>query len=41
MVERLAEVPTLARDKPLIMLTGFTKCSVTEFVDPFQLIINT
>ena len=32
--ERLTEVPALPRAKPLLILTGFTRCSVTEFVCP-------
>ena len=39
--ERLAEVPTLPRDKTLIILTGLTNCSVTEFFGPFELMLNT
>ena len=31
-VKRLAEVSTLPRDTPLLILTEFTKCSVPEFV---------
>ena len=41
MADRLEEVPALPRDTPLIILTGFTKCSMPEFVGPFELIINT
>ena len=39
--ERLAEVPALPRDMPLLILNGFTKCIVPEFVVPFELMINT
>ena len=39
--ERLAEEPELPRDTPLLLITGFTKCSVSDFVDPFEFIINT
>ena len=38
--ERLAEVPALPRDMPLIKITRFTKCSVPEFVGPFELMLN-
>ena len=34
--ERLAEVPALPRDTPLLILTGFTK-----FVDLFEFMVNT
>ena len=40
-VERSEEVPELLRDTPLPILTGFIKCSVTEFVGPFELMLNT
>ena len=39
--ERLEEVPALPRDTPLIIFTGFTKCSVTEFFGTFELMLNT
>ena len=39
--EQLAEVPALPRYAPLLVLTGFTKCSVPEFVGPFKLMLNT
>lgn len=39
--ERLAEVSDLPRDTPLQVLTGFTKCSVPEFAEPFKLMLNT
>ena len=39
--ECLAEVPALPRDTPLLILTGFTKCSVTEFIGTFELMLNT
>ena len=39
--ECLAELPLFPRDMPLLVLTGFTKSSVPEFVGPFELIINT
>ena len=38
--ERLAEAGALPRDTPLLMLTGFAKCSVPEFVGPFELLLN-
>ena len=37
----MAEVPALPRDLPLLILTGFIKCSVPGFVGPFELILNT
>ena len=33
--DRLAEAGALPQDTPLNLLTGFTKCSVPEFVGPF------
>ena len=39
--ERLAEVPELPRDTELLILSGSTKYSVNEFVDTFELILNT
>ena len=39
-VERLAEAGALLRDTPLLLLTGFSKCSVPEFVGPFELLLN-
>ena len=39
--ERLEEVPALPRDLLLLILTGFTKCSVPEFVGSFKLMLNT
>ena len=33
--ERLEEVLELPRDTLLLVLTSFTKCSVTKFVGPF------
>ena len=33
--ERLAEVPELPKDSLMIILTGFTECSVPEFFVPF------
>jgi hypothetical protein len=39
--ERLAEAGALPRDTPLNLLTGFTKCSVPEFVGPFTLLLIT
>ena len=39
--ELLAEVPALPNDATLLVLTGLTKCSVTKFVGPLKLIINT
>ena len=41
MSDCLAEVPELTRDTPLLILTGFTKCSVPEFLGTFELILNT
>ena len=41
MAERLVEVPALPRNTPLLILNGFTKCSVTEFFGPFELMLNT
>ena len=41
MVERLEEVTALPRDTPMLIVTGFTKCSVPEFVGPFELMLNT
>ena len=41
MVEWLAEVLEITRDTPLLILNGFTKCSVREFIGPFELMINT
>ena len=38
--ERLTEVPELPRDTILLVLTGFTKFSVPEFVGPFELRLN-
>ena len=38
--ERLEEVPALPRDMLLLILPGFTKCSVPEFVGKFELMIN-
>ena len=40
-VEWLAEVTELTKDTALIVLTGFTKLSVPEFVITFELMINT
>ena len=34
-VERLAELPALPRDTPLLFLTGFAKYSVTDSFVPF------
>ena len=39
--EQLAELPALPRDTPLIILTGYTQCSVSDFVGLFELILNT
>ena len=39
--ERLAEVQALSRRTPLLILNGFTKCSVTEFFGLLELMINT
>ena len=39
--DRLAEAGALPRDTPLNLLTGFTKCSMPEFVGPFTLLLNT
>ena len=39
--ERLAEVQALSRGTPLLILNGFTKCSVTEFFGILELMINT
>ena len=33
--EGLAEVLSITRDTTLIIINGFTKCSVPEFVGPF------
>ena len=41
MAERLSEVTSLPRNMPLLILTGFAKCSVTDFVGPFDLMLNT
>ena len=41
MVYLLAEVKEIPRDTPLLILTGFTRCSVREFVGPFELMLNT
>ena len=38
--ERLAELLSLPRYTPLLILTGFTKFSVPKFVGPFELILN-
>ena len=38
--ERLAEAEALPRDMPLLLLKGFSKCSVPEFVGPFELLFN-
>ena len=39
--ERLEELLALTRDTPPLILTRFNKCSVPEFVGPFELMINT
>ena len=39
--ERLAEVLALPKNTPLLILIGFTKYSVTEFVGSFELMLNT
>ena len=38
---RLADVPELPRYTPLIIFTGFTKCSVTDFFGAFEFMLNT
>ena len=41
MVERFSEVPSLPRYMPFLIITGFAKFSVPEFVGPFELMLNT
>ena len=39
--EQAAEVPSLPRDTTFLVLTGFKKCSITKFVGPSKLMLNT
>ena len=39
--ERMSDVLALPKDTPLLVLTGFTKRSVLEFVGQFKLMLNT
>ena len=38
--EQLEEVPALPRGTPLLVLDGFTKSGVPDFVGPFGLMLN-